>query len=554
MKEVLKNKKSFLGVIFSAALTVLCLSILCSCGKDEPDLSGISEIPGTFLEAVKNLDRYTAFECSPEFDSSEWDELNEDQKHIMQSIMSYAEITEMGDPVFYEETGCADLDVTVSYISMDDIVDAGISRYVSETKLSEVLEECDERSEKSITLDFEYNDADACWNLTKSSARKICKLFSFDLAQLFEIVDISPDECKDIVMSYLEGIAACTDADSFPDEFDLESYRFYDDSLLGGEGSLTEDAVARFAAAYAEYILSHDPYVARTDAYVGHLDMQVPSSTDLQNALYSEEYNRNFFINLVRYMYSDMDIEELSDIQTALIYDTIADAIPDCGSEDYWAIFEVSPSKDSEVPCTFDRDIITGPANNEITIPITMEDVYRYFEEAINYLHDNGEADDELYEKMLENIPDLDACFTFEADVSRSGHPNQAVDTYMYVPSWCTDGSLFYGESETDDQGFRMLYSGQPEWGVLAGYYIDDEGIWISNYFEHLFFPTDEVIVCWWVDGEVMVDTQIVLVDAFTNEIEVFLPVDELPESGTYEMRIWETDHSHVIAYVTIER
>ena len=157
MKKSIKKYKSFLEVIFSAALSVLFFSILCSCGKDEPDLSSISEIPGTFLEAVKNLDRDAAFECSPEFDSSEWDELNEDQKHIMQSIMSYAEITEMEDPVFYEETGIADMKVTISYISIEGIVRAGISRYVTEARLSEVLEDYDDPEDKTLTLDFEYD-------------------------------------------------------------------------------------------------------------------------------------------------------------------------------------------------------------------------------------------------------------------------------------------------------------------------------------------------------------------------------------------------------------
>ena len=99
-----------------------------------------------------------------------------------------------------------------------------------------------------------------------------------------------------------------------------------------------------------------------------------------------------------------------------------------------------------------------------------------------------------------------------------------------------------------------MSFSGQPEWMGLAGYSVDDEGIWIACYFERMFFPANEVICDWWIDGELTVDSQIVIVDGFTNEIEVFLPVDELPESGSYEMRLWETDHNHVIAYVTITR
>lgn len=63
-----------------------------------------------------------------------------------------------------------------------------------------------------------------------------------------------------------------------------------------------------------------------------------------------------------------------------------------------------------------------------------------------------------------------------------------------------------------------------------------------------------EEIVDWWLDDELIVDTQIITVDTFTNEIEVFLPVGELPENCYYEMRLWETDHNHVISYVTLTR
>ena len=240
---------------------MLCLSILCSCGKDEPDLGSISEIPGTFLEAVKNLDRDAASACSPELDTSEWDEFNDDQKSIMKSIMAYAEITEMGDPVFYEESGCADLEVTLSYISLEDVLATTESLSVSEYLISSSLEKFNELNEKNFKLEFEYDAENACWNLTKSSARKIYKLFSFDLVEKLKIVDYPPEEASDILMSYLNAIAECTDADAFPDELDLRSYRYYDDSLLGGEGSRTEDAVARFA-------LSSNNRPVRTNAII----------------------------------------------------------------------------------------------------------------------------------------------------------------------------------------------------------------------------------------------------------------------------------------------
>ena len=117
MKKSIKKSKFFLKVFIFAALTVFSLGILSSCENNKPDLSSISEIPVTFLEAVKNLDSDAVISCSPEFDTSKWDELDEDKKYILQNLLSCAEITEMGEPVFYEESGSADLEVTFSYLT-----------------------------------------------------------------------------------------------------------------------------------------------------------------------------------------------------------------------------------------------------------------------------------------------------------------------------------------------------------------------------------------------------------------------------------------------------
>ena len=130
------------------------------------------------------------------------------------------------------------------------------------------------------------------------------------------------------------------------------------------------------------------------------------------------------------------------------------------------------------------------------------------------------------------------------------------MNTYEYVPAWDDpdDPVIIYAQSDVDENGIWMFYSKGPGWLHTAGYCFDEDGIWIDNYFDRLFYPGNEVIVDWWLDDDLIVDTQIITVPGLTNEIEVFLPVDELPEHFYYEMRLWEADHSHVISYVTLTR
>lgn len=553
MKEVIKNNKTFRNVIISLMLTVLCLGMLCSCVKEKPDLSGISDIPGTFLEGMKNFDNDVVTGCAPEFDTCVWDEIDEGHLSIMKAVLSYAEITEMGDPVFYEESGSVDLQITLSYIALDDIIETMYTSYVTVDQIRDLLEEYDDINEKTLTLDFE-RDEEGCWSLTKSSAKKIYKLFSFDRIARLVVVDYSNEDARDIFMAYLKNIADCKDAENFPADLDLESYRYYDDSLQGGEGSLTEDAVARFVAAYMEYVLSHYPDVKREWDYSFYLTGSAPSCADLKRALTTDEYEIQNFANLLRYLYLDMDIEELVDTQTALIYDTLAEAIPQCDSEQYSLYAMVSPYENADEICTLQGYVINEPVSVDYITEYEDGDMDYYLEKAIDLLHDNGEADDELYELMLEKGLSIEEKIKTDVSVSASGHPNQAVGTYDYVPSWCEDGSIIYGRSDTDEQGFSMSYTREDTWLHTAGYCIDEEGIWIASYYDRIFFPGNEILVDWWLDGELIVDAQVIIVGDFTNEIEVFLPLDELPEEGYYELRLWETDHHHVISYVTITR
>ena len=119
----------------------------------------------------------------------------------------------------------------------------------------------------------------------------------------------------------------------------------------------------------------------------------------------------------------------------------------------------------------------------------------------------------------------------------------------------CEDGSIVYGYSNIDANGFWMFYSKDPECLGSVGYCVGDGGVWISNVFLPEFDQGTELIVDWWIDGDLIVDTQYITIERdHTHEVEVFLPLDDIPEECEIEMRLWEDNHSHVLSYVTLTR
>ena len=548
--------KHFRKISLPITVILLGLCMLCSCGEKKPDLSSISDIPGEFIEALQEYDKDAIETYAPGLNLDEWDELDDTHIQVLQDIISYAKVTETGEPVYYEETGSTVMEVTISYIPVSDMTRSFSGNYTSISQLRESMEEYEDDEDKTMDLDFEYDEESEKWYLAKSSARKITRLFSEDSIRRLVIADITPDEAEEIFRAYLRDIADCWDAASMPENIDVQEYRYYDDYLHAGEGPLTQDALAHFVSAYMDYILTHDPNIVRDWDYSFELNGYAPSSVDLQEALYSDEYQIGYHANFIRYAKLGMRYEDMMDAQVALIYDTLAKAIPQCGTERYNLYGNVSPYADMTDECELYGKLVNGPYSYDNSTEVT-EDQYEYYMiSAIKLLLDNGEIDEAQYDNMIESALSVDEAVITDVSVSPSGHPNQAVGTYEYVPSWETEPEpvLIYGVSEDDENGFNMFYSKEVGWLHTAGYCIDDDGIWIATYFDRMFYPGNEVIVDWWLDNEQIVDTQVIMVAELTNAVEVFLPVDEFPADAYYEMRLWEADHRHVLAYVILTR
>ena len=543
--------------ILCIAVMILALCMLCSCAADRSgDIESIRNIPEVFLEAVTEMDEDALEECSPGFEVTEWRDFTDNHIEMFRYYMQYAEILEMDEPAFFDDEAAATMATTISYLPMDGFLRSLDVRYMTLDEIKDALDDYDKRKEKTLDLEFEYDESDDCWYLTKTSARKIYRLFTTNSTAALMIVDISADEAGDIFLDYLRSIADCPNAASMPENINLQDYRFFDDSLNTGTGAKTEDALARFVSAYVGYVLDHDPVIRSDQAYSVEVDGSAPSAEELMSALTTDEYYVQYYANCLRYSDLGMNIDEMLDEQTALIYNTLAEAVPQCSPQNYYLYGSVSPYKDTTNICWLYDDLLSIPTHIDITEEFAEDQYYAYTYAAIDLLYANGELTDEQFERMLENVFPVESAYITDTDVSASGHPNQAVDTYEYIPSWedTEDPVLVYGESYEDENGFSMFYSKSPGWLGTVGYCIDEDGIWIANYYSRLFYPGNDLIVDWWLDGEQIVDTQIISISEMTNEIEVFLPVDELPGHCRYEMRLWESDHSHVISYVILTR
>ena len=97
----------YISKLLSVTVLVLSVCLLCSCsGNRDGDIAGIRAIPQAFIDALYDIDEDAAEECCPGFDLNDWEEYSDAHIDMLRHIISFAEITEMGEPVFYDEDGC----------------------------------------------------------------------------------------------------------------------------------------------------------------------------------------------------------------------------------------------------------------------------------------------------------------------------------------------------------------------------------------------------------------------------------------------------------------
>lgn len=544
------------------AAAVLALAVILSatgCNNHEEEYTEeIKNITEDYLAALAEDDDRTIMHITDGYDYGEDEPMSDRYDReciygIIKTAISGTEITEWGEAEFNDDMTEVQIDATFSYIDLDDFADSFDSIYISEDDYSEALESYDELEETTITLKFVFDEDDEQWLLSKKSADRIMGLFEGGFDALPDPVPVTPDDAEEIFIAALEQMAD-GDFSNLPFDYYLDDWRVFENMTPRYEGDTAHEPVEEFVSEYIYYILDHDYEITMTEPYDFVLYGSAPSGDDLFQSMTTDEFiTDNLAIGLMNSFTGSLDDVALQQSREILIYDTLADAVPYCSPEDYCMEFYYNVDDVSGKPISLYGDLITSPENGyyEAEHNVGQDQYMSCITAAALKLYNDGEINSDEYDYLMTLLTPENLGFTADNSTSPSGHPNQAVGTYEQVPDWCTDGSLVYGYSNPDENGVWMHYSKEP--GVLdtVSYYLDDEGVWITVTYPDYILGSD-LTIDWDIDGERVVDNRAIPYEAGQTEFEIFLAWDGIPTSGTYEFRLWENGHSHVIAYVTL--
>ncbi len=539
-------------------ITALTLAIsvaaLSGCAvKTRQDEEQITSIPEQFIESFTSGDDDTLDDLVEGGDARRYLEflldLDADNHDIIIHAISLTEIEDVEILEIDKREGTARAKVTMSYIDIDDFVASMVGTqnpFFSQTLYTsdEYIEALDsfDKDEKTMNLNFSYDERDEAWVLNKTSARRLIKVFASLMGQFIVPVRTTPGQAEELAITAFNELASSAGT-SFID-LGLTDLRVYDHMFSAQQGPESDAAAAEFVEAYMTYIMEHNAQF-EADGYDIYVTGSAPSTDYLCEQLNSREFLINYYMNYIRCSNPDADMEQILDSQAALLYNTLAQAIPDADPEPYALDFMYDPYSNDPGIWLSDSLIIEP---DEDAFGPSEDMIQSCTEAAIERLYSAGEITQEQYDSLINNL-------TSDPSFENPNHPNQAVDTYEEVPSWCEDNSIVYGYSSPDENGFYMHYSKEP--GVLntVGYCFEDDGLYITNYYDLTFNVGDSFEVDWWIDGDQIVDAQILHVtEPFTHEVEVFLPADEYDEDSYIEMRLWEPGHNHVISYVILTR
>ena len=545
----------------AAGLLVLTMAAttLCSCRPTQNDKDEITKIPEEFVEAFKADDDKKleslakGYEYEDIMDFVDTD--TEKEEEIYHKILSFTEVTETEEPVIDKKNRTAKMDIEITYFDIEEL-NLMSEEYMTYDEYVEILEAVDGSLTKKFTVGFVYDNKAKEWLMDKRSARKLGKFFASFSYNVSKMVEISTSDAEDLMKGLMDDLAS-GNFDGLPSDFDWNSVSVYEYFTLPDKGVNTQEALERFASEYIKYVNDHDPVITCDQgmAYTCTVSGKAPSQEELASVLMTDEFLVPYYMDVIRCTKLNMTTDELIDSQGALVYNTLADAIPDCGSETYKLEATIPYYYTDGDQIILLSDLIIDPETELIESgEISQEQYLRCMEQAIINLYENGEITEELYEGMLASLEDEAMPYEPDTSVSPSGYENQAVDAYEYVPDWCDDGSIIYGSSKKDENGYIMHYSEVSDYTVATiGYTFSDDGVRITCYFDEPLPMGDSFIVEWWVEEEDVTDSQVFLVQMNNmHEVEVFLSNEEFAMGDYIEMRIWESDHSHVVSYVQL--
>ena len=453
----------------------------------------------------------------------------------------------------------------IKYIDISEFCRAQGRGFLTKDDYLHRIDSYSDLETENLTLNFVFDEDEGRWLIKQSSAEKYFEIF--DRPYLLNIVSSSADDADDIFNEVYEHLAQ-GEFDLSYYSFDINEMRIFDERE--SDDPAVVEAAAEFAKAYFKYIVDHGILIETDygDFCSATLKGFAPSKEEILGYISSDEHIIEMYMTNIRMASSvNRDIQPVH-VRNAIaveVYLDLAKRIPDMESERYTVELSFDASKG-------DNTALTIGGYDSAILPITEDEVYiantvsteqefRCRQKALDSLLDAGEipqAKYDAYEAALDrdwSIRNGQTPLPYTRNVEWEGteeHENQAVRVTEELPEW-SDGQLIYGNSEEDENGVFMFYSKEPGWLDTAGYNIGDDGITVMLRYDHEFTKDTELLLDWYIDGEAYKDTiEVVVKEDGTAEFEFTLVNTEIPKYGTVELRLWEADHSHVIAYIKL--
>ena len=552
----MKRTSNRAAVILITVALLFCAVMQSGCGistaKDEETLKDLS---AKFIEAMMNGDT----EGVEELTGTDYPYVsyNEDKAEMVMQIAQKTEIAEYKSIKIDREHNKARVRLKLSFINVVDFArDEGYEMTIEE--YYEKIEAYDNFSTEYLSLTFSLDD-DGNWIIDDSAVIRFMKMF--DRPYYIKITTISQEDAAAAVTGLYPALA---EGEFSQDYFtlDMDTMRVFDDGEY--DSDLLDEAVAEFTKAYIGYIVDNGYTCEESDQYYGvenYYDItgKAPSTEAILEYLSSDERVIEGYMATIRAQTgcSGLSEEEIWSSMYAEIYFDLAKQIPDMDGEDYYQYVYIDAA--SETPEVILGGNILPFTSYDLTGAgvISDEQAQECYVQAVTNLYLAGELTEEQYEELLEGADgEGDAAEDYtNADgyiewQGTEAHQNQAVKVYEYLPDW-SDGTLIYGASDTDENGIYMHYSKEPGWLNTAGYCIDEDGVTIMVTYDKSFTMGTVLEYDWEYNDVDYGETETFTVEENgQNTFEFTLPVDTIPEPGGIEFRLWESGHSHVIAYV----
>lgn len=556
-----KNK----AVAFLMTAAVLVCAVLpagCDMSKAK-DTAAIEELTEQFIEAFAAGD---SDDVEDLIDGSfRYSYNDKDSAEIMLRLASKTEIESFKSVEVDRNRGTAKARFKVEYIDSTELAVGMRSQYMSKSEYLDVIDDFEDREIKTLSFNYIFDEDEGKWLIKENSAARYKELFSY--YYWISIAAISGDEVIEAFEGLFNGLAK-GETDQKYYTFDPEEVRVFDDGEF--ESPELEDAVTEFIKAYYSFIVDHGIQYSYSDDYPYHVTVSgfAPSREQILDYISGDECVTEMYMASIRttsVFGSRYSEEEVWGQFYAGIYYDLAKQIPYMDGEPYYIELSIDPMGDNPEIYT-DFDLFMLSENDVYTASIiSSEQELRCRQKAVEALYYAGELNKQQYDSYMYDIErdrnqqanpyaENNSAAKYIDWEGTETHENQAVDVYEYIPEW-SDGSLIYGASEIDEEGIFMHYSKEPGWLNTAGYCIGDDGITVMVTYDHKFQKGTELIYDWYIDGENFGDSvKFTVEEDGTVEFEFTLPDQEIRKYGTCELRLWESGHSHVIAYVKLTK